>query len=148
MITGIKLMNAKCYRIGWPAVVGLMASVMAAHGFAGTLTLDEALRLADTHAPSLAAQDANIRAASSAAIPAGELPNPKLIAGLQNYPIGGPDRWSVNDDFMTMQMVGIRQEMPNSDKRRLRWPMRPSSAPQPSARLNVSTFACRRRWPG
>lgn len=113
-------MNAKCYRIGWPAVVGLMASVMAAHGFAGTLTLDEALRLADTHAPSLAAQDANIRAASSAAIPAGELPDPKLIAGLQNYPIGGPDRWSVNDDFMTMQMVGIRQEMPNSDKRRAR----------------------------
>lgn len=113
-------MNAKCYCTGWPIVAGLVASVLAWPSLAATLTLDEALRLAETNAPSLAAQDANIRAASYAAIPAGELPDPKLLAGLQNYPIGGPDRWSVNNDSMTMQMVGVKQEMPNSDKRKAR----------------------------
>jgi cobalt-zinc-cadmium efflux system outer membrane protein len=120
MITGIVNMNSKCYCTGWSLVAGLAASVLALPSFAATLTLDEALRLAENNAPSLAAQDAKIQAASSAAIPAGELPDPKLLAGVQNYPIGGPDRWSINDDFMTMQMVGVRQEMPNGDKRKAR----------------------------
>jgi len=113
-------MNSKCYCTGWSFVAGLAASVLALPSFAAALTLDEALRLAENNAPSLAAQDAKIQAASSAAIPAGELPDPKLLAGVQNYPIGGPDRWSINDDFMTMQMVGVRQEMPNGDKRKAR----------------------------
>jgi len=120
MITGIVNMNSKCYCTGWSFVAGLAASVLALPSFAAALTLDEALRLAENNAPSLAAQDAKIQAASSAAIPAGELPDPKLLAGVQNYPIGGPDRWSINDDFTTMQMVGVRQEMPNGDKRKAR----------------------------
>jgi outer membrane protein TolC len=101
-------------------VAGLAASVLASPSFAGALTLDEALRLAENNAPSLTAQDAKIQAASSAAIPAGELPDPKLLLGVQNYPVGGPDRWSIDQDFMTMQMVGVRQEMPNGDKRKAR----------------------------
>lgn len=113
-------MNSKCYRTGWSLVAGLAASVLALPSFAAALTLDEALRLAENNAPSLTAQDAKIQAASSAAIPAGELPDPKLLLGVQNYPIGGPDRWSIDQDFMTMQMVGVRQEMPNSDKRKAR----------------------------
>lgn len=113
-------MNSKCYCTGWSLVAGLAASVLALPSFAGALTLDEALRLAEINAPSLTAQDAKIQAASSAAIPAGELPDPKLLLGVQNYPVGGPDRWSIDQDFMTMQMVGVRQEMPNGDKRKAR----------------------------
>lgn len=113
-------MNSKCYCTGWSLVAGLAASVLALPSFASGLTLDEALRLAENNAPSLTAQDAKIQAASSAAIPAGELPDPKLLLGVQNYPIGGPDRWSIDQDFMTMQMVGVRQEMPNSNKRKAR----------------------------
>ena len=113
-------MNSKCNCTGWSLVAGLAASVLALPSFAAALTLDEALRLAENNAPSLTAQDAKIQAASSAAIPAGELPDPKLLVGVQNYPIGGPDRWSIDQDFMTMQMVGVRQEMPNSDKRKAR----------------------------
>jgi len=113
-------MNSKCYCTGWSLVAGLAASVLASPSFAGALTLDEALRLAEINAPSLTAQDAKIQAAASAAIPAGELPDPKLLLGVQNYPIGGPDRWSIDQDFMTMQMVGVRQEMPNGDKRKAR----------------------------
>lgn len=113
-------MNPKCYCTGWSLVAGLAAGVLVWPSLAGALTLDEALRLAENNAPSLTAQDAKIQAASSAAIPAGELPDPKLLLGVQNYPIGGPDRWRLDQDFMTMQMVGIRQEMPNSDKRKAR----------------------------
>ena len=113
-------MNSKCYCTGWSLVAGLAASVLAFPSLAGALTLDEALRLAENNAPSLAAQDAKIQAASNAAIPAGELPDPKLLLGVQNYPVGGPDRWSIDQDFMTMQMVGVRQEMPNGDKRKAR----------------------------
>ncbi|MGF6329304.1 hypothetical protein ABH909_002182 [Pseudomonas sp. BS3782 TE3695] len=36
-----------------------------------------------------------------------ELPDPKLLLGVQNYPIGSQDRWSFDQDFMTMQMVGV-----------------------------------------
>ncbi|MFM9380857.1 TolC family protein [Pseudomonas sp. UV AK001] len=111
-------MKFKC--TGWPFAAGLAASVLAWPGFAAALTLDEALRLAETNAPSLNAQDAKIQAASSAAIPAGELPDPKLVLGVQNYPVGGPDRYSLDKDFMTMQMVGWRQDMPNGDKRKAR----------------------------
>jgi len=101
-------------------VAGLAASVLALPSLAAALTLDEALQLAENNAPSLTAQDAKIQAASSAAIPAGELPDPKLLLGVQNYPIGGPDRWSIDQDFMTMRMVGVSQEMPNSAKRKAR----------------------------
>ncbi|WP_434649549.1 TolC family protein [Pseudomonas sp. D1-2] len=113
-------MKSKCYCTGWPLVTILAASVLALPSLAAALTLDEALQLAENNAPSLTAQDAKIRAANSAAIPAGELPDPKLLVGIQNYPIGGPDRWSIDQDFMTMQMVGVSQEMPNSAKRKAR----------------------------
>ncbi|WP_042955657.1 TolC family protein [Pseudomonas sp. G5(2012)] len=113
-------MNSKCYRTGWSLVAGLAASVLALPSLAAALTLDEALQLAENNAPSLTAQDAKIQAVSNAAIPAGELPDPKLLLGVQNYPIGGPDRWSIDQDFMTMQMVGVSQEMPNSAKRKAR----------------------------
>lgn len=113
-------MNSKCYCTGWSLVAGLAVSVLAFPSFAGALTFDDALRLAENNAPSLIAQDAKIQAASSDAIPAGELPDPKLLVGVQNFPTGGPDRWSIDQDFMTMQMVGVRQEVPNSEKRKAR----------------------------
>ncbi|UVJ41888.1 TolC family protein [Pseudomonas sp. LS1212] len=113
-------MNSKRYCTGWPVAAALAATVLALPSLAAPLTLDEALRLAEDNAPSLTAQAAKLEAASSAAIPAGELPDPKLLLGVQNFPVGGPDRWSIDQDFMTMQMVGVMQEVPNRDKRRAR----------------------------
>ncbi|MFJ2363386.1 TolC family protein [Pseudomonas sp. NPDC087697] len=113
-------MNFLRYCAGWPLMAGLTAGVLALPSLATPLTLDEALRLAENNAPSLIAQAAKLQAASSAAIPAGELPDPKLKLGVQNYPIGGPERWSINQDSMTMQMVGVMQEVPNRDKRKAR----------------------------
>ncbi|AMB88079.1 hypothetical protein AWM79_23495 [Pseudomonas agarici] len=135
-------MNSKCYRTGWPLVVGIAASLLALPSLAAPLTLDEALRLAENTAPSLNAQDSKIQAASSAAIPAGELPDPKLILGVQNFPVGGPNRGSIDDDFMTMRMAGIKQEVPNSYKRKARIEVADASVDRATAerrieRLNV-----------
>ncbi|WP_160109020.1 TolC family protein [Pseudomonas izuensis] len=113
-------MNSTCFRTGWPLAAALVASVLALPCVAAPLTLDEALRLADDNAPSLIAQANKLQAARSAAIPAGELPDPKLLLGVQNFPVGGPDRGTLDHDFMTMQMVGVMQEMSNGDKRQAR----------------------------
>lgn len=135
-------MNSKCYCTGWPLVAGLLASVVALPSVSATLTLDEALRLAENNAPSLTAQAAKLQAASNAAIPAGELPDPKLLLGVQNYPIGGADRWSIDQDFMTMRMIGVMQEVPNRNKRRARTEVAEAAVDRAAAegrieRLNV-----------
>ncbi|WP_181297124.1 TolC family protein [Pseudomonas sp. Q2-TVG4-2] len=98
----------------------LLAGAFGLPGSAFALTLEQALSLAEQEAPSLDAQRANLEAARSAAIPAGELPDPKLKLGLQNVPIEGEQRWRLDEDFMTMQMVGVMQDVPNRAKRRAR----------------------------
>ena len=84
------------------------------------LTLDEALRLAAREAPSLTAQAAQVDAARNVAIPAGALPDPKLLLGLQNVPIEGGSRGRLDAEPMTMQMLGVMQEVPSRAKRSAR----------------------------
>lgn len=98
----------------------LMVGVLAWPALASALTLDDALRLAQNNAPSLQAESAKLQAATQAAIPAGELPDPKLVVGLQNFPIGGPNRGTLYGDDMTQQMIGIQQQVPSRDKRKAR----------------------------
>jgi outer membrane protein, heavy metal efflux system len=98
----------------------LMVGVLAWPALASALTLDDALRLAQINAPSLAAESAKLHAATQSAIPAGELPDPKLVVGLQNFPIGGPHRGTLYGDDMTQQMIGVQQQVPSRDKRRAR----------------------------
>ena len=52
--------------------------------------------------------------------PAGELPDPKLKLGVENVPTNGADSWSLTRDFMTMSKIGVMQEFPREEKRRLR----------------------------
>ena len=98
----------------------LVVGVLAWPALANALTLDDALRLAQNTAPSLAAESAKLQAATQSAIPAGELPDPKLVVGLQNFPIGGPNRGTLYGDDMTQQMIGIQQQVPSRDKRKAR----------------------------
>lgn len=120
----------------------LAVGVLAWPLLASALTLDDALRLAQTTAPSLAAESAKLQAATQAAIPAGELPDPKLVVGLQNFPIGGPDRGTFYGDDMTEQMVGIQQQVPSRDKRKARIELADATVARTAAegrveRLNV-----------
>jgi outer membrane protein TolC len=87
---------------------------------AAPLTFDEALRLAGQNAPSLVTQDARIEAARQSVIPAGAWPDPKLVTGLDSFPVSGPNRFSLTRDNFTMLRIGLMQEVPNGDKRRAR----------------------------
>ena len=78
------------------------------------------MRIAAGQSPQQAAAAAAARAASEAAIAAGELPDPVLKFGLDNFPIEGADRFSIARDFMTMRRVGVMQEVPRAEKRTLR----------------------------
>lgn len=81
------------------------------------LTLDTALKLAERYAPALRANSAQIEGAENIVSASGILPNPKLFVGLDNYPVSGDAAWSVTQEGMTMQKIGIMQDFPNRAKR-------------------------------
>ena len=85
-----------------------------------TLTLDQALRLAQERSRQLVAQDAGAAAAREMAIAAGQLPDPVLKTGLNSLPVSGPDRFSLTRDSFTMASVGLTQEFTRTDKRQAR----------------------------
>lgn len=89
-------------------------------GSAAPLSLDEAVRLAEQQAPSLDARQAAFESASDAVGPAGQLPDPELIAGIDNLPVTTGDAFSLTRDFMTMRKVGVMQTFTHRQKRELR----------------------------
>lgn len=89
----------------------------ASPAFAEPLSFDTALAIAVSETPTLRAEAAQIDAARQTAIPAGELPDPKLVLGIDNLPITGTDSFSLTRDFMTMRRIGVMQEFPNDAKR-------------------------------
>ncbi|MGA9164531.1 MAG: TolC family protein, partial [Thiobacillus sp.] len=101
-------------------VLPLALALFNAEAGAAPLTLAQALQQAVQTYPALAAQQARLDAARQAAIPAAELPDPRLAIGIDNFPVSGPTAGSLTDDFMTMQRIGVMQEVPNADKRRAR----------------------------
>ncbi len=105
-------------RILWALPLSL--AVLAGVVHAAPLSFNSALDIAERQSPDLAAKTAQISAAQSAAIPAGALPDPTLVAGVENYPVSGMDSWRLNSDFMTMQKIGVMQAFPNAAKRRAR----------------------------
>ncbi|MGZ5131808.1 MAG: TolC family protein [Caldimonas sp.] len=84
------------------------------------LSFDEATRVAREQAPSLLAQQSALAGAQAARPAAAALPDPRLTVGVDNLPISGQDRLSLTRDFMTMQRIGLMQEVPNRAKREAR----------------------------
>lgn len=100
-----------------PSLAALAVSCAA--WAAPPLTLDEALRLAESNSPAARAATQGVRAAQAAAIVAGEAPDPVLRVGVDNLPVEGPDRYSVARDGMTMRRIGLMQEHVSAEKRAL-----------------------------
>jgi len=102
-------------------LIGLALAVPLARA-AGTepLTFVEALKIGEKISPRLAAQDAALAAATELVPRASELPDPKLRIGVDNLPVNGADRFRYDSDFMTMRKIGLMQDFPNGEKRRLR----------------------------
>lgn len=84
------------------------------------LTLDAALRAAQTRSAMLQGQDAAIQSLREMAVPAGRLADPVLRLSVDNLPIEGPMRYSLTDDFMTMRTVSLMQTYTGADKRQAR----------------------------
>jgi len=99
------------------AAVLVVLATLVGPAFAESLSFDAALAIAVSETPTLRAEAAQIDAARQAAIPAGELPDPRLALGLSNVPIEGANRLSLNSEPMTMQTIGIMQAFPNMAKR-------------------------------
>jgi outer membrane protein TolC len=111
----------RCARILFSTRLALPALLLLATSAAAqTLSLDEAVRLAETGQPLLDGQRAGIEASRQGAVAAAQLPDPKLKLGVLNLPVTGDDAFSLTQDFMTMRMVGVMQEFPRAEKRRLR----------------------------
>ena len=125
-------------------LVGALAAVLFSLPVAA-LTLDEALRQAEREAPSLAAQVAQVEASRSSAIPAGALPDPKLLLGLQNVPIEGDNRGRFDREPMTMQMVGVMQEVPSRAKRRARVDLAQAGVERATLEQRVERLKVRRQ---
>jgi outer membrane protein TolC len=84
------------------------------------LSLDEAVRLAEDDSPAIAARKSAVESAEDAVAPAGALPNPQLVAGIDNLPVTTADAFNVTRDFMTMRKIGVMQDFPQREKRRSR----------------------------
>jgi outer membrane protein TolC len=108
------------------------------------LTLPEAQRIAVERSRQLAAQDASIRSSREMAVAAGQLPDPVLRLGIDNLPIEGSDRFSLNRDFMTMRRVGVMQEFTGAEKRRLRSARFDREADRAIAEKNATLAAIQR----
>ncbi|HEY4999889.1 MAG TPA: TolC family protein, partial [Usitatibacter sp.] len=102
---------------GCIAALGCIASPWAD---AQALSLAEAQRLASRDTPLLAAQEAAVRAAREASIAAPELPDPKLVMGVDNLPLDGADRYNLTRDSMTARKIGITQDFVRGEKLELR----------------------------
>lgn len=85
-----------------------------------TLSLPEAQRLALSRSQQLVANEAAAAAVRDLSVAAGQLPDPVLRLGVDNVPLSGPGRFSLSHDDMTMQRIGVMQELTRGDKRRLR----------------------------
>ena len=82
------------------------------------LSYADAQREAVARSSGLIARANAVEAAQASRIAAGRLPDPRLLFGLDNVPVTGPDRGSLTADFMTMRRVGLMQDFPNANKRK------------------------------
>lgn len=96
-------------RVAGPFIIALLAP-LGAHS--ADLTLADAERLALDHAPWLHHHRTNVDAAAARAVYEGRLPDPQLTLGALNVPT---DTYKLNQEDMTMVMVGVRQAFPPGD---------------------------------
>jgi outer membrane protein TolC len=83
------------------------------------LTMEEAARLATVDQPLLTERQATIRAEENQAIVASQLPDPQLFGGLNELPVDTSEQFSTSRDGFTEFRIGLNQEFPRAERRRL-----------------------------
>ena len=123
----------------------LLVSLSWVPAYAGTpLSLTEALRLAESRSAQLSAQRASAEAAAALVASAGQNPDPKLIAGIENVPVEGGNAWSLNADSMTMRRVGVMQDFVRGAKRESRTARQDAEARREAAMVELQRADLRR----
>lgn len=125
-------------------VIALILSLSFGPAVADGLSFEEALQQAESHAPELKAAEARRAGAAEAVEAADALPDPRAFVGIENIPVEGPDRFSLQQDFMTMRTVGVMQEFPNAGKRRARAALAEADVENEAATLQVARINVRR----
>jgi outer membrane protein TolC len=105
--------------IAAPAVVYASPSDEVGTEVASPLTMQEAARLAAIDQPLLTGRQAKIQAEDQQAVAAAQLPDPQLSGGLKELPIDTPEALSTRRDNFTEFTIGLSQEFPRAEKRRL-----------------------------
>ena len=111
---------------------------------ADSLSLEAAIALAEARTPDVAALSAGVAAAQAAVRPAGRLPDPQLLLGVENLPVSGPERWSLTRESMTMRKVGLMQALPNGARRRAEADVARAAAERVLAEQHLRTLEIRR----
>lgn len=128
-------------------IEGAIAAIafLFAHGVLAQtpLSLDEALDIAERDTPMLTAREAAETAAELQVVPAGELPDPELVLGVDNLPVTGSDAGSLTADFMTMRRIGVMQEFPRRAKRDARIERARAEVDRVRAQLTVERLGVR-----
>jgi outer membrane protein, heavy metal efflux system len=83
------------------------------------LTMEEAARLATVDQPLLAEREAKIQAEEHQAVAAAQLPDPQLSGGIKELPIDTSEAFSTRRDNFTEFTIGLSQDFPRAEKRRL-----------------------------
>jgi len=102
------------------ALLPALALASAVRANEPPFTLAEAQRLATLRSKQLEASELGISASKDLAVAAAERPDPVAKVGLENLPIDGAERFSVQRDFMTLRSVGLMQELTRPTKLRAR----------------------------
>jgi outer membrane protein TolC len=120
----------------------LTAIAIAPTAFAQSLTFSDALERAE-EGPLVSARADALEAARRSIGPAGALPDPQLILGVENLPATGPDRFRLDRDEMTMSRVGVMQEMPSFPELGARRAMARAEARRASAGVDLGRLEAR-----
>jgi outer membrane protein, heavy metal efflux system len=83
------------------------------------LTMEEAAHLASVDQPLLTGREAKIHAEEQQAVAASQLPDPQLAGGLKELPIDTSEAFSTRRDNFTEFTIGLSQDFPRAEKRRL-----------------------------
>jgi outer membrane protein TolC len=142
---------ADFFRAGVPTRSWRAASVLAAAwlavlppALAAPLGFEQALLLAEQRSAALNARQATADGAQQARTAAGQLPDPRLAVGVENFPVTGPDRFSWTREPMTMRRVGLMQEVPNAARRAAQREAAGARADRERAQLETERLAVRR----
>jgi len=105
----------------WRSSCACVALIFVAQGAqAQSVGYEEALRSARLDQPVLQARELEVEAFRNTADAADELPDPRLRAGVENFPITGPAAFNTERQLPTKFVVGVEQDIPNLAKRRAR----------------------------